>query len=129
MAQKVTPNVAIVARAFWDAAGSGNFFTRWTVVISFVVSTVLFVPIIGTSTSAYCTGFVVAVITWVMLALPVTGVAVAERRMSNRGARDRRDRDTAGHRTLAAVFSTTRCSIAFSARPAKDRSSRAWSPT
>lgn len=87
MAQKVTPNVAIVARAFWDAAGSGSFFTRWTVIISFVVSTVLFVPIIGTSTSAYGTGFVVAVITWVMLALPVTGVAVAERRMSNRGAR------------------------------------------
>ena len=87
MAQKVTPNVANVARAFWHAAGSGSFFTRWTVVISFVVSTVLFVPIIGTSTSAYGTGFVVAVITWVMLALPVTGVAVAERRMSNRGAR------------------------------------------
>jgi uncharacterized membrane protein len=73
--------------AYWDTAGSGRFFTRWSAVASLPVSALLLVAIVEGTRDGYVQGIAAAVLSWVVLALPVLAVAAAERRMRDHRSR------------------------------------------
>lgn len=76
-----------VVSAYWDAAGSGRFFTRWSAVASLPISAFLLVPIVEGRPSGYVQGVIVALISWTILAVAVLVVAVTERRMKDHTSR------------------------------------------
>lgn len=78
-------------RAFdvWKSAlGSGRFFTRWSAVVSLIVSAVFLVPQIAPSSlSSYFVAVQVAVLGWMPLALMMCVVALIERALRSPTAR------------------------------------------
>ena len=90
--------------AYWDAAGSGRFLTRWSAVVSLPIATLLLVPVVDGQTAGYAKGVLAAAISWVVLAVPMVAVAGAERRMHD-------------HRARALLITATLVIVAF-ARPA-----------
>lgn len=87
-----------VVSAYWDAAGSGRFFTRWSAIVSLPIATLLLVPVVDGRPDGYGQGVAAAAMAWTLLALPVLAVAAAERRM-----RDHRARGILVTTTLVAV--------------------------
>ncbi|EPD86408.1 hypothetical protein HMPREF1529_00460 [Microbacterium sp. oral taxon 186 str. F0373] len=81
------PRAVNVVPAYWDTAGSGRFFTRWSAVASLPVSTLLLVPVVQGTRDGYVQGIAAALLSWVVLALPVLVVAGAERRMRDHRSR------------------------------------------
>ena len=81
------PRAINVVSAYWDTAGSGRFFTRWSAVVSLPVSALLLVAIVEGTRDGYVQGIAAAVLSWVVLALPVLAVAAAERRMRDHRSR------------------------------------------
>ena len=81
------PRAIDVVSAYWDAAGSGRFFTRWSAVVSLPVSALLLVAIVEGTRDGYVQGIAAAVLSWAVLALPVLAVAAAERRMRDHRSR------------------------------------------
>lgn len=81
------PRAINVVSAYWDTAGSGRFFTRWSAVVSLPVSALLLVAIVEGTRDGYVQGIAAAVLSWVVLALAVLAVAAAERRMRDHRSR------------------------------------------
>lgn len=75
--------VAVLSAPF----ASGEYFTRWSLLMSFVIGTFLSVPSVGTpSLDGYLRGVAVAAIGWVPLALLGLVAAYAERRLAKTAA-------------------------------------------
>lgn len=81
------PRAVNVVPAYWDTAGSGRFFTRWSAAVSLPVSALLLVPVVDGSRDGYMQGIGAALLSWAVLALPVLAVAAAERRMRDHRSR------------------------------------------
>ena len=73
--------------AYWDAAGSGRFFTRWSAVVSLPIAALLLNPVAEGRPTGYGRGVLAALVAWVLLALAVLAVAAVERRMRDHRAR------------------------------------------
>lgn len=86
MGRRGSPLVNVVS-AYWDTAGSGRFFTRWSAAVSLPVSALLLVPVAEGTSDGYLQGIVAAVLSWTLLAVPVFAVAAAERRMRDHRSR------------------------------------------
>ncbi|KAA9084099.1 sensor histidine kinase [Microbacterium radiodurans] len=75
-------------RVWWSAVVGGAFYTRWSALVSLIVAGVFSVPSIGApSGEGYLRGVVVAVVGWVVLALVIVPVAIAERRVRSAAGR------------------------------------------
>lgn len=81
------PRAVNVVPAYWDTAGSGRFFTRWSAAVSLPVSALLLVPVVEGGRDGYMQGIAAALLSWAVLALPVLAVAAAERRMRDHRSR------------------------------------------
>ena len=88
MAERTSRRATGVAAAYWSAASSGRFFTWWSAAASFAVASIILVPVQdGGGAAAYGRSVVAAAIGWMILAFPVAGVAMLERRLSGALAR------------------------------------------
>lgn len=81
------PRAINLVSAYWDAAGSGRFFTRWSAIASLPISALLLAPLVGGRPSGYGPGVAAALISWMILAVPVLAVAATERRMKDHTSR------------------------------------------
>lgn len=81
------PRAINVVSAYWDAAGNGRFFTRWSAIGSLPVAALLLAPVVAGRANGYGQGVVASLISWALLALPMLAVASAERRMRDHTAR------------------------------------------
>lgn len=88
MAERTSRRATGVVAAYWSAASSGRFFTWWSAAASFAVASIILVPVQdGGGAAAYGRSVVAAAIGWMILAVPVAGVAMLERRLSGALAR------------------------------------------
>lgn len=88
MAERTLRRATGIVAIYWSAASSGRFFTAWSAAVSFAAAALILVPAQdGGGTAAYGHSVVAAAIAWVILAVPVTGVALLERRLHSPTAR------------------------------------------
>lgn len=73
--------------AYWEAAVSGRFFTRWSALVSLLVAVTLLVPVVPDGATGYAQGMLASFVAWCVLAVPVLVVAALERRLAERTVR------------------------------------------